>query len=174
VIVADLVSILIPSYKPRFFREVFDAALAQPWSEVEIVVFDDCPTGNIREICDRHADRVTYLGNPNPGRPGHNNTRHLGQISRGRYVKFVFEDDPLHPDCVARMGGALERTGAHLTFSPRDEIDDAGNRLPDEELRLDDQIDQPMEEVLREMRRDIKGGTGPCQLRMTLTRLLPE
>ncbi len=122
----ELVSILIPAYKPRFFRECLTSALAQTWREREIIVSDDCPTRDIRNICTEYGDHVRYLRNPSPGPLGHNNIRHLCGVARGAYLKFLFDDDILHPFCVQYLVEALEAEsprGATLVFSPRVKID---------------------------------------------------
>ena len=122
----ELVSILIPAYKPRFFRECLTSALAQTWREREIIVSDDCPTEEIRKICAEYGGHVRYLRNPSPGALGHNNIRHLCRVARGAYLKFLFDDDILHPFCVQYLVEALEAEasrGATLAFSPRVKID---------------------------------------------------
>lgn len=122
----ELVSILIPAYKPRFFKQCLTSALAQTWARTEIVVSDDCPTEAIREICAGYGELVRYVRNPSPGILGHNNIRHLCRIAQGSYLKFLFDDDILHPFCVQYLVEALEREapqGATMAFSPRPMID---------------------------------------------------
>jgi glycosyltransferase involved in cell wall biosynthesis len=121
-----LVSILIPAYKPHFFRECLTSALAQTWRAKEIIVSDDSRTEEIQEISAEYGRHVSYLRNPSPGVLGHNNIRHLCRIAQGAYLKFLFDDDLLHPFCVQYLVEALEREaprGATLAFSPRIKID---------------------------------------------------
>ena len=121
-----LVSILIPSYKAAHFRECLTSALAQTWADKEIIVSDDCPTEEIRDICADYAGLVRYVRNPSPGSLGDNNIRHLCRLAQGAYLKFLFDDDILHPFCVQYLVEALEREaprGATLAFSPRATID---------------------------------------------------
>ncbi len=122
----ELVSILIPAYKPGHFRECLTSALAQTWREKEIIVSDDCPTDAIKTICDEYGAHVRYVRNPAPGPLGHNNIRHLCRIAQGVYLKFLFDDDLLHPFCVQYLVEALEAEkprGAMLAFSSRIRID---------------------------------------------------
>lgn len=127
---AELVSILIPGFKPRHLRECLDSALKQTWPNTEIILSDDCKTDEVRRICADYEPRVQYVRNPNPGISGHNNMRHLCHLARGKYLKFLLDDDLLHPECVRLMVEAMERTGSHLAFSPRRLIDEHGNPLP--------------------------------------------
>ncbi len=122
----ELVSILIPTYKPRFFRECLTSALAQTWRKREIIVSDDCPTDEIQTICAEYAAHVRYERNPFPGVLGHSNIRRLCRLAQGKYLKFLFDDDILHPFCVQYLVEALEAeapSGAMLAFSPRMKID---------------------------------------------------
>ena len=122
----ELVSILIPAYKPTFFRVCLTSALAQTWENKEIIVSDDCPTSAIRDICLEYSGLVRYIRNPSPGVLGHNNIRHLCAIAKGVYLKYLFDDDILHPFCVQYLVEALNRqkpNNAMLAFSPRMTID---------------------------------------------------
>lgn len=122
----DLVSILIPAYKPEFFRPCLTSALAQTWENKEIIVSDDCPTDAIEKIVAEYAPHVTYIRNPTPGLWGINNLLHLSSIAKGDYFKFIFDDDVLHPFCTQYLVEALEGASdrnALLAFSPRKTID---------------------------------------------------
>ena len=66
----ELVSILVPAYKPRHFREALTSAIAQTWRNKEIIVSDDCPSEEIHEICNEYTGHVTYIRNPYPGKNG--------------------------------------------------------------------------------------------------------
>ncbi len=118
------VSICIPSYKPRHFELCLASAIAQTFQDIEIIVSDDCPTDAIKQICDKFPGRVQYSRNPNPG--SKNNVVRLIGLAQGEYIKFLLDDDILHPFCVQNLLGALEATRAQnttLAFSPRDLID---------------------------------------------------
>ncbi len=126
----ELVSILIPSYKPTYFRACLTSALAQTWPNVEIIVSDDCKTSAIREICAEFEGQLTYVRNPNPGPIGHNNIRNLAGLARGAYIKYLFDDDILHPFCTQYLVEALERNpGSTLAFSPRKTIDENNHEI---------------------------------------------
>ena len=127
-----LVSILIPAYKPEYFRECLTSALAQTWPNVEIIVSDDCPTDEIRQICVRYDGLVTYVRNPNPGTIGHNNICHLASRAKGVYLKYLFDDDVLHPFCVQYLVEAMEQHANQrptLAFSPRMTIDQNNQKI---------------------------------------------
>lgn len=123
---SPLISILIPSYKPRHFEIALTSALAQTWANKEIVVSDDCPTEAIAEICG-HYPGIRYSRNPIPG--SQNNVLRLIGLAQGEFVKFLMDDDLLHPLCVGQMADAFANVpSATLAFSSRDLID-AENRI---------------------------------------------
>jgi len=119
-----LVSILIPSYKPQFFESALLSGLAQSWPNVEILVSDNCPTEEIAEICARYP-KVNYVRNPQRGARG--NCVHLIDRASGDYLKFLLDDDLLHPLCVQQLmepflGPVAENFA--VSFSSRWRIDE--------------------------------------------------
>jgi glycosyltransferase involved in cell wall biosynthesis len=117
-----LVSIMIPAFKPAYFRQSLTSALAQTWDDVEIIVSDDCPTEEIKHLCEPYSGLVKYYRNPEPGGYGINNLLHLARISKGEYIKCLFDDDILSPFCVQYLVEALEETASKntkLAFSTR-------------------------------------------------------
>jgi glycosyltransferase involved in cell wall biosynthesis len=126
------VSILIPAYKPSHFRMCLTSAIAQSWENREIIVSDDCPTDAIQNIVSEFSAHVTYLRNPSPGCWGINNLQHLMSVAQGDYIKFLFDDDILHPFCTQYLVEALEAASdrnATLAFSPRRTIDNENHPI---------------------------------------------
>lgn len=127
-----LVSILIPAYKPTYFRECLTSAIAQSWPNKEIIVSDDCPTDEIKQICSDYSGLVHYVRNSMPGENGRNNVRNLCQRAHGEYLKFLLDDDVLHPFCVQFLVEALEYPSDEritLAFSPRELIDEKNHSI---------------------------------------------
>lgn len=127
-----LVSVLIPAYKPRFFREALESALAQGWPSLEVVVSDDSGGDEIGAAVRAVAGgdpRVRYHRNPtNVG--GRRNYLRCLELARGEYVKFLNDDDVLLPGCVERMARCLQAVpGATLVTSHRGTVDATGARL---------------------------------------------
>lgn len=117
------VSICIPSYKPKHFEICLASAVAQTFMDTEIIVSDDCPADDIRQICEKFP-KVQYSRNPNPG--ARNNLLRLLSLAQGEYIKVLLDDDILHPFCVQYLLQTLESSKSHntrLAFSPRGTID---------------------------------------------------
>jgi glycosyltransferase involved in cell wall biosynthesis len=134
---APLVSILIPAYRPRFFGEALASARAQRHPALEIVVGDDSPGDDIaRAVAAADDSRIRYERHePALGFAG--NFTRLFELARGAFVKFLNDDDVLHPDCVPRLlAPMLERPGIVLATSRRTVIDAQGQALPGDTATL--------------------------------------
>lgn len=126
------VSICIPAYKPQHFEQCLASALGQTYTDTEILVSDDCPDDSIKQICDRYPGAVIYSRNPNPDGKGSRNVLNVLANASGEYIKFLFDDDLLHPDCIAGLLScftAAPDKNVTLAFSPRDVIDESGELI---------------------------------------------
>ena len=121
-----LVSILIPSYKASHFEQALRSALGQTYLNIEILVSDNCPTEEIRDIC-RKFPQVIYQRNPEKG-----NANILSSLfsGKGQYLKPLFDDDLMHPFCIERMVKAMSlHPDIELVFSASQVIDSDNMRL---------------------------------------------
>jgi glycosyltransferase involved in cell wall biosynthesis len=109
-----LVSIVIPSYKAGHFEQCLKSAIGQTYPNIEIMVSDNCPTEDIRDICARYP-RVIYQRNPGTG---NKNVLSAFYSGKGDLIKPLFDDDILHPFCVERMVATMNMDQEiHLVFS---------------------------------------------------------
>lgn len=129
---APLVSILIPAYNERFFGEALASACRQSYEALEVVVLDDSPGEGIERAVQAAGDnRVRYVRNPHR-RGFHGNFTACFEAARGEYVKFLNDDDRLHPHCVKVFAGILrDNPSVALATSRRFVIDATGARQPD-------------------------------------------
>ncbi|KQQ31090.1 glucosyltransferase [Duganella sp. Leaf126] len=119
------VSIVIPSYKVAHFEACLRTAIGQTYLNTEILVSDNCPGEDIKDICARFPG-VIYQRNTV--------TREDNVLSalfsaKGQYIKPLFDDDLLHPFCIERMVAAMEMSPEHqLVFSASQVIDSDNQR----------------------------------------------
>lgn len=121
---------LYTGLQARFFELALKSAIAQSYTDAEIIVSDDCPTDAIEAICSRYSSLISYSRNPHPGE--YTNIMRLAGLAQGEYIKYLFDDDVLNPFCVQFLLEALEATrdrGTKLAFSPRHVIDERNNFL---------------------------------------------
>ncbi|QHG66289.1 glycosyltransferase [Pseudomonas putida] len=103
---APLVTIAIPSYKPRHFEAALLSAIAQSYENLEILVSDDCPTDAIEQILRRYVSRARREIRVIHNRPGLGGLMNYTQCvveARGEFVKILNDDDILMVDCIERM-----------------------------------------------------------------------
>lgn len=101
-----LVSICVPTYNgARFLSQCLDTALAQTWTDFELVIVDDRSSDGTFAIAAAYAARDSRV-------KLHQNDRNLGLagnwnrcvlLSQGQWIKFLFQDDLLEPTRLARM-----------------------------------------------------------------------
>lgn len=130
-----LVSIVIPAFNPVFFETALLSALNQSWPNIEVVICDDSLDDSIRTTSERYATT-----SPTPIRYYKNLIRlneegnvHRGvHLAKGKYIKFLYDDDIIYPDCVGRLVAALESSpNNRMASSRRTRIDAEGNPLED-------------------------------------------
>ncbi len=105
------VSICIPTFNyARYLPDALDSARGQSFTDIEIVVVDNCSDDRTQELmadfC-RRDTRIAYHRNDTNIGMTPNFNRSMAQ-ARGKYVKFLCADDVLAPDCVGRMVGVME------------------------------------------------------------------
>lgn len=130
-----LVSIVIPAYKPAFFEAALASALRQNHDAVEIVVCDDCKDESIKHIVDKLAVGsrwpIRYLRNPQALGEALNIARGVRE-AKGEYIKFLYDDDLIVPDCVRLLFDVLhDSPDLKLVSAARKLVNDEGQWLQD-------------------------------------------
>lgn len=110
------VSILIPADKAQFLGRALISAQQQTFVDIEILVGDDTPGGNLEALVRRVGDsRVQYLHHGFQN--GSENARELWRRASGKYVKWLSDDDVLMPNSVEILVAALrEHPESALAF----------------------------------------------------------
>ncbi len=134
-------SVVVPTWNgAAYLGETLASARGQTFGDFELLVVDDGSTDATLAIAEAAGDpRTTVHRNPRRlGIPG--NWNRCLELARGRYVKFLFQDDVLHPDAVARLVAALDSApGAALAFGRREIRHEGADRgalpLDDADLR---------------------------------------
>ena len=121
-----LVSICIPTLNGgSWLQECLFSALGQTYKRIEILVVDDGSTDNTIELVRSLRDeRVRVVVNERrQGLAG--NWNECARLAQGEYIKFLFQDDVLYPECVDRMVSLIvSHPGMGLVFAPRDLVVD--------------------------------------------------
>ena len=111
-----LVSILIPSYNHEIFiSECLDSIVRQPYSNLELVIVDDCSTDATPQIIESFIEKknhrftrvVFQKHTENLGIPRTFNE--LLFLASGKYVKYIASDDKLHEESIFPFVEELEK-----------------------------------------------------------------
>jgi glycosyltransferase involved in cell wall biosynthesis len=94
------VSVVIPAYNAaRFLREAIDTAMAQTFTDYEIIVIDDGSTDATESIARSFGDKVRYFRQQNRGASA---ARNEGiRKATGKYIAFLDSDDLWAPEKLA-------------------------------------------------------------------------
>lgn len=127
-------SICIPTYNgANFLREAIDSVLAQTFGDFELILSDDQSSDHTFQIVQeyaRHDPRIRPIRNDsNLGLVGNWNA--CVRAARTDWIKFHFQDDVLHPDCVATLLSAGENGQAFVACERDFIFDDPNPRLRD-------------------------------------------
>ncbi|HVL60051.1 MAG TPA: glycosyltransferase family 2 protein [Microbacterium sp.] len=115
------VTALVPTYNgARFIRRTLDSLAAQTWTNLEILIGDDCSTDDTLEIVRRfaseHPDTRVLERDANLG--WLRNSNELMTRATGELLFFAFHDDIVAPTYVETLVRALEgNERAVLAFS---------------------------------------------------------
>lgn len=118
-----LVSVCIPTYNgASFLEEALASVVSQTYKNVEVVISDDESSDGTWAILERFRETATipirlYTHKPNGIGANWNHT--LVKAS-GVYIKFLFQDDVLEPNCIEKMVSFMElNTSYGLVASKR-------------------------------------------------------
>lgn len=110
------VSIIIPVYNgSAYLAETIESALAQRYSNKEILVVDDGSTDASAEIARSFGGRLRLVSQANSGVGAARN--HGVRESRGRYLNFLDADDLLAPGFVEKLVETAEASAAGAVYS---------------------------------------------------------
>lgn len=103
------VSICVPTYNGAEYLQVcLDSILRQSFTDFEVIIVDDCSSDESFQISKeyQHKDhRIKVLKNNNNLGLVENWNRCM-DLAEGEWIKFVFQDDTLEPDCIKKMYNA--------------------------------------------------------------------
>ena len=126
-----LVSIIIPTFdRPRYLQEAIETVLAQTYSNIELLIFDNGMLDETRLVAENAAGRdprVRFQRNERDlGMSANFNA--LARAARGEFLAAIGDDDRLLPDFVNRLVGVM-RPELAIAFSNHYLINADGKRL---------------------------------------------
>jgi len=127
-----LVSVIIPSYNyASYLEKRIESILSQTYSDIEIIVIDDCSPDNSVEVLQKyvtHSKVTLVLKEENSGWISTNNQG--VELAKGEYILFAQCDDLCEPTMIEKLVGAMQRnTSIGLSFCRSMLIDEHGKHL---------------------------------------------
>jgi glycosyltransferase involved in cell wall biosynthesis len=125
------VSICIPTYnRPEFLLQALRSCFSQTYKDYEIVISDNSESNETKKVVlELKNKKIRYYKNPkNIG--SFNNLIKVVTLAKGRYIKFLLDDDLLSDNCIEAMVkvmNAHENIG--VVCSPLRIIDGRGRRI---------------------------------------------
>lgn len=134
-----LVSVVIPSYNyGQYVGQAVESALAQTYTNVEVIVVDDGSQDDTRERLSHYGNRIRYIYQENQGLSAARNTGI--REAQGDYVAFLDSDDAFHPR-------KLELQLAYLMKHPEVDLI-ATDMVSDEPIQWMEVADRPVPATL--------------------------
>ena len=101
-----LISVCIPTYNgAKYLKECLDSVLTQTLTDFEILIVDDRSSDNTVDIAQEYANRDprirVIVNERNLGLVG--NWNRCVELAKGEWIKFVFQDDLIEPQCLEKM-----------------------------------------------------------------------
>ena len=102
------VSVVIPAYnRASLVGQAIDSALAQTFTDREIVVVDDGSTDGTAAAVETYGDRVRLVRKPNGGEAS---ARNAGiREAKGTWIAFLDSDDLWEPEALEALYAAAQR-----------------------------------------------------------------
>lgn len=101
-----LVSVCIPTYNGELYiKEAFQSVISQTYTNLEIIVSDDASSDSTLDIIASYKNKTTipiHIYSHKPNGIGAN-WNYCVKQAKGEYIKFLFQDDVLHPKCIESM-----------------------------------------------------------------------
>ena len=126
-----LVSVVIPLYNGMtYLQESLNSILNQTYQNIEIVITDGGSTDGSAEWLRDYEIHPITKGYLPQGSGAAANWTHACELSSGKYVKLLCQDDVIYPHAVERQVQDLENfPSARIAFAQRDMVDANGRIL---------------------------------------------
>lgn len=129
----ELISIIVPVYNIReYLPRCVESLCRQTYKNIEILLVDDGSTDGTGELCDLLAERDNRIRVFHKENGGSSSARNLGvENAKGEYFGFVDSDDYVSPEMYQLLYEGIQTYGVPVAQIGRDELNEAGERMPD-------------------------------------------
>ena len=99
-------SICIPVYNGEtYLKECIDSAIAQTFTNYEIILSDDCSTDNSYSICEayKNNNKCIHLFKNDKNYGLAQNLNKAISLAKGQWIKILLQDDLLEKECLEKI-----------------------------------------------------------------------
>lgn len=124
---SPLISVIIPVFNGQeYLDEAITSVLTQTYSNIEVVIVDDCSTDRTAEIIEKWARkdcRIKAFKNPrNLNLPNSLNIGH--NLGHGEYFTWISHDNIMESNCLQTLYNTLKSSGCDIAYSNFQYIDE--------------------------------------------------
>lgn len=122
------VSLIIPAYNAEaFITRCIDTALAQTFSNLEIIIVNDGSTDQTQTIIDWYKERYPQVKSIYQSNAGQASARNNGvEHAEGNYISYMDSDDMLRPDMIERLYDSAVKNKCDISMSSSWQITNEG------------------------------------------------
>jgi len=122
-----LVSVVIPTFgRPRWLPVAVASALDRLAGDVEVIVVPNGGDDSWKVALEGFRGDPRVVVSPIPEASANAARNHGLSLARGRYVRFLDDDDALHPGASARQCELLDVSGAEICSGTVQLVDESG------------------------------------------------
>ncbi len=127
---SDLVSVIMPSYNTgRFIAESIKSVLLQTYSNLELIIVDDCSTDNTDEVVSGFNDsRIKYIKNDHNSGAAISRNKAI-KMAKGRWIAFLDSDDLWTADKLEKQISFMEKHSYAFSYTNYEKIDEKSSPL---------------------------------------------
>ena len=130
---SEKISVIVPIYNSiDCLEKCVRSICAQTYANLEILLVDDGSTDGTDRLCERLALEDSRIRTYHKKNGGASSARNIGiQLASGEYLGFVDSDDYIEPDMYELLMKAMREKHVSIVQISRDEVNEAGIRMPD-------------------------------------------
>lgn len=120
---SDLVSVCIPVYNgEKHLKESLKSVISQSYKNIEVLIVDDGSTDNSIHIITefQKIDKRIRIIKNNKNLGLVKNWQKCIKSAKGNWIKFLFQDDIMHSECVEKMMEACTINNVKICISSRE------------------------------------------------------
>ena len=146
----DLISVVIPIYNvEQYLNRCIDSILKQTYTNLEILLIDDCSTDSCGAICDHYSvkdGRIKVLHKKNGGL---SDARNIGiAMASGEYITFVDSDDSVASDMIQYLYGLIMKYKVEVSMCQYQSINEEDEHIKTRVYNFDDFLIDSNEKIM--------------------------